>query len=55
MSGDWIFKKEVQKRRNKANNMISKTKNEKDGAYDMYGWGGGGGEGHIKLWWENLG
>ena len=36
-SGYWIFKKEVQKGRNKANIMISKTKNKTEGAYGMYG------------------
>ena len=52
MSGDWIFKKEVQKGRNKPNIMISKTKNEIDGACGMYGWGGGRWIQHsgVKAW-----
>jgi hypothetical protein len=50
MSDDWIFKKEVQNGRNKANIMISKTKNEIGGACGMYGW-----EVHTRFWCENLG
>jgi hypothetical protein len=53
MYGDWIFKKEVQKGRNKANIMVSKTKNEIDGACGRYG--GRVGEVHTKFWCENLG
>jgi hypothetical protein len=53
MSDNWIFKKEVQKGRNKANIMIPKTKNEIYGAFGMLG--GRGGEVHTKFWCENFG